>query len=238
VRATVAHTLTLRAAVSVEFVSPASVPYPPVLGTGTFDLQRASGQETVQDSVGTETLVFLRGRIFDRRPPAEAAGLPHGRPWIRVDFNEQLKGPFMSQFLLRLEQRDPGFLLAEVAWGARTAAPLGPRTIGGVQTTGYLVDVRVAEAAAAASGPRARGFVRTAGFVQQTLGGRGATQVIRLWVDQSHRVVSVRTSTIGTGGGTTLMTLTSFGTPVRLSPPAGSETVDLAAVVGLDLDHD
>ena len=237
-RAAVAHTLTLRAAVSLELVSPPSVPYPPVAGTGAFDLKRASGQETIQDPLGTETLVFQPERIFDRRPPALATGLPHGRPWIRADYHEKLNGPFMAQFLVRLEQHDPGLLLSEVAWGARDAAPLGRSTIGGVQTNGYLVHVGVADAAAAASGPRAQGFVATAGYVQRLLGGIRATLVIRLWVDQSHRVVALRTSTIGSNGGTTLMTLKSFGIRVRLSPPADRETVDLAAVIGKDIDHD
>ena len=244
VRQAAAHTLTQRAAVAIELVSPPSVPYPPVQARGMFDLKGASGQETVRDSVGTETLVFLPTRIFDQRPPAELAGLPQGRPWIRVDRNEHLKAsPFLAGFLLRMEQHDPAFLLGELAWGARDAAPLGPSTIGGVPTDGYLVHVDAARAARAASGPGAQAFGRTADLVRQQLGGSlAAPQVIRVWVDRSSRVVSLRASTVASsvqsGGGTTLMTLSSFGKPVRVDPPAASHTVDLAALVGADNDHD
>ena len=239
------HTLTLHAAISLEFVSPPSVPYPPVTATGAFDLPTMSGRELLHDSVGTETLVFLPTRIFDRRPPSERAGLPEDRPWIKVDLNEHhLKtSPFAAELLLSLEQHDPGFLLAEVAWRARDAAPLGPSTVNGIRVDGYLVHVDPARAAAAASGPGARAFVRLAALARQELGGRlAAPQVIRLWVDRSDRVVSLRTSTLTfaaqSGGGTTLMTLTSFGTPVRLSPPALSQTVDLATLGGTEDDGD
>ena len=244
VRQAAAHTLMLHAAVSIKFVSRPTVPYPPVTATGAFDLQGASGQELVHDSVGTETLVFLPTRIFDRRPPAKRAGLPRGRPWIKVDLNERLKtSPFAAELLLSLEQHDPGFLLAEVAWGARDAAPLGPSTVNGIRADGYLVHVDAARAAAAASGPGARAFVRLAALVRQELGGGlAAPKVIRLWVDRSDRVVSLRTSTLAvavqSGGGTTLMTLTSFGTPVRVSPPALSQTVDLATIGGTENDGD
>jgi hypothetical protein len=241
VRAAAAHTLTLRVAISLRSVTPPSVPYPPITATGSFDLGAASGQETVQDSVGTETVVYMPARIFDRRPPAEATGLPQGRPWIRADFAEKMKkkSPFLAQYLLRLEQRDPGFLLAEVAWGAQSAAPVGTSTIEGVHTTGYLVEVDVARAAMAASGPRAKGFARTAAFAEQTLGDKAATQTIYVWVDAEGRVVSLRTEPVGGSGATTLVDLTSFGVRVKLSPPGANEVVDLAALVGApDHDHD
>jgi hypothetical protein len=240
VRTAAAHTLTLRVAMSLRTETPPSVPYPPITATGAFDLAAASGHATVQDSVGTETIVYTPARIFDERPPAEATGLPQGRPWIRADFAEKMnkKSPYLAQYLLRLEQRDPGFPLAEVAWGAQTAAPLGTSAIDGVQATGYLVTVNAARAAAAASGPRAQGFIRTAAFAEQILGGTTVTQTIYVWVDAQGRVVSLRTDPVAGSGATTVINLTSFGVRVKLSPPGASEIVDLAAVVGVDLDHD
>jgi hypothetical protein len=238
-RAAAAHTLTQRAAMSLKFVSAPSAPYPPVTATGTFDFAHATGQATAQDSVGTESLVYFPARIFDERPAAEATNLPQGRPWIRADYAEHVKNsPYLAQYLLRLSQREPGFLLAEVAWGAEDAAPLGSSTVNGVQATGYLVHVDIARAAAAVSGPRKEGFVRTAAFAEQFLGSKTATETVYIWVDGSNRVVSLRTVPIGGSGATTLITLGSFGTAVHPRPPSASESVDLAAVVGADLDHD
>lgn len=244
VRQAAAHTLTQRAAVAVELASPPSVPYPPVTAKGTFDLETGSGQALATDPVGTESLVFTPTQIFDRRPPAELAGLPQGRPWIKTDLSERLtKSSFLAGFVQRLQQHDPNFLLGEIAWGALDAAPLGSSTVNGVKADGYLVHVDPARAAAAASGPGARSFVRMAALARQELGaGLGAPPAIRVWVDPSGRVVSARAETIssaaGSGGGTLLMTLSSFGKPVRLSPPGAAQTVDLAALVGADNDHD
>ena len=54
--------------------------------------------------------------------------------------------PYLAQYMLRLELRDPVFLLAEVAWGALDAAPLGTSTVNGVPANGYLVHVDAARA--------------------------------------------------------------------------------------------
>jgi len=229
------HTLTLHAAISLEFVSPPSVPYPPVTATGAFDLPTMSGRELLHDSVGTETLVFLPTEILDRRPVAESSGLPRGRPWIRAAFSQHLDpSHFLEQSLQRLEQDDPAFLLAEIAWGARDAAPLGPRTVDGVRANGYLVHVDAARATSAAAGPSAHGFRNAAAMIEQELGaGMGVPPLVYVWVDGSNRVVALRALTVGNTGGTTLVNLTSFGVTVRLSPPPRSQTVDLD-----DLDSD
>jgi hypothetical protein len=242
VRQAAAHTLKLRALVSLEFAAPASVGSTPIVASGYFDFQRASGTEFVHDPSGTETLVFQPATVFDRPPGQAAMALPQGRPWIRADFNEHVKGSSLAQFLLLAEGRDPGFLLAEVAWGARGAAPLPRRVVNGEATTGYEVDVDPALAVEAASGARARGFSRTAAFVEQALGTGAAQppgQAMRIWVDRSHRIVSIRTSPAGSGVGTTLMTMTAFGVQVRPNPPVQSQTVDLAALTPAgDFDHD
>jgi hypothetical protein len=242
VRQAAAHTLELRAAVSLEFAARASVASTPILASGSFDFRRGSGRESVNDPSGTETLVFLPAAVFDRPAGQAAVALPQGRPWIRADFNERVRGSSLAQFLLLVEGRDPGFLLAEAAWGARSAAPLGRRVIDRVATTGYEARVDPALAARAASGQRAPGFRRTAAFVEQALGsggGRSPGQVIRIWLDRSHRVVSIRTSPAGSGVGTTLMTMTGFGVPVQPNPPAQNETVDLAALTPAgDFDRD
>ena len=197
--------------------------------------------EFVRDPSGKETLVFLPKRVFDRPPPQEAVALPQGRPWIRADFNERVRGSLLAQYLLRCEGRDPGFLLAEIAWGARTAAPLGRRVINRTQAAGYLVRVSPPRAAAAAAGPRAQGFARTVRFAEQAAGAsaQAADQIIRVWVDRSGRVVAIRASPPGSGVGTTVMTITSFGVPVHPIPPARNQIVDLATLTPAgDLDHD
>lgn len=234
VRQAAAHTLELRAAVSLRFVSPPSVPYPPVAVSGTFDFPQASGQELVHDSVGTGRIVLLPTRIFVERPPSVRGGLPRGRPWITAGFSERFKSSrFLAQFLQRLEQDDPAVLLAVIAWGSRDAAPLGRSSVDGVQADGYLVRVDASRAMATASAMDARDYFATDAFLKQALGAAlGVPPVVRVWIDSSNRVVSVRAATVGSAGGTTFIALTSFGTAVKVSPPARKRTVELGSLLG------
>ena len=242
VRRAAAHTLTQKVVVSVDYPNPGSLASPVISGSGSFDLAQATGEASFSSPSGAESLVFQPDTLFDQPVPSQAMVLPQGRPWIRAQLNEKLHGSLFAQFLLRCEARDLGFLLSQVAWGARTAAPLGPRVVGHAPANGYLVKVDLERAAAAATGPRAVGFVRTARLLERIGGGSGrvSDQTIWVWIDRSGRIVALRASVPASGIGTTLMTITSFGTlAVQPVPPTRDQIVDLAALTALgDHDHD
>lgn len=240
VRRAVAHTLTQKAVVSVEVVNRTSVTWPVIKGSGSFDLREATGQVVVQNPNGYESLVFQPAAVFDK--PAGGGSLPQGRPWVRADFKEPLSDVFVRQFLLGCESVDAGFFLAEVAWGAKAAAPLGPRLVNHRPTTGYLVRVDLAHAVAAATGPKAKSFVRTATLLERIARrhGRGTEQTVRVWVDRSGRVVAIRAFLPATGIGDSLITVTSFGRlAVDPVPPSRDQFVDLASLTAAgDNDND
>jgi hypothetical protein len=235
VRRAAAHTLTQKVVASLEYTNPMpSVGSATVGASGSFDLGQATGEEAVHDPTGEETIVFLPTKLFVLPARSEVVGLPRGKSWVRVDVNERLPGrsaAALAEFILRIESRDLGFLLGEVASGATTAAPLGRRVIGGTSATGYLVHVDLARAAAAAAaGPRAKWFLRTAKLAERATGGRAA-QKVWVWVDGSNRIVALRASTPGSGIKTALMTITSFGRlPVHPVPPDATKVVDLATL--------
>ena len=233
VRRAAAHTLTQKVVVSVDYPNPGSLASPVISGSGSFDLAQATGEASFSSPSGAESLVFQPDTLFDQPVPSQAMVLPQGRPWIRAQLNEKLRGSLVAQFLLRCEARDLGFLLSQVAWGARTAAPLGPRVVGHAPANGYLVKVDLERAAAAATGPRATGFVRTARLL-------APDQTIWVWVDRSGRIVALRASVPGSGIDSTLMTVTSFGTlAVHPVAPPRDQIVDLAALTAAgDHDHD
>jgi hypothetical protein len=209
---------------SVELANPSTPSWPLVKGSGSFDLARATGQVVVRNPRGLESVVYLPTGVFDRPAPGGATSLPQGRPWVRADYNERLRGSIATQFLLALESANMGLFLAETAWGAKTAAPLGPRVVNHTPATGYLVRVDPAQAAAAATGPRAQGLVRIASLMK-------GDRTIRVWVDRSGRVVAVRTSVPVSGTGDSVMTVKSFGAlAVHPAPPDRRQVVDLAAL--------
>lgn len=229
VRNAAAHTLTQKVVASIEVANRSSVTFPVIKGPGSFNLGRATGQVSVENPLGFETFVYQPGGVFDRPAPGGATSLPQGRPWIRIDFKEPLKAQLVRQFLLAVEAVDPGFFLDEVAWGATTAAPLGPRVVNHEPALGYLVRVDPARAAAVATGPRAHRFVRTATLLERI--GRASDQTVRVWVDRSGRIVAIRGHLPAAGIGDTLMTINSFGAlSVQPAPPARNEFIDLLAL--------
>lgn len=148
-----------------------------------------------------------------------------------------------AQFVLQIQGKNPIFLLAQVAWGAESAAPLGKLTIDGGPASGFLVKVDLAAAASSASGSAAAAFASTLGYEEQALGASpqspAAPQEIRAWVDASGRVVQVQASPPGSGVGTTTMTVTAFGADVHAAEPPSRSTIDLATLApGGDYDRD
>jgi hypothetical protein len=214
-------------------VAPSSPTSPVVTGSGSFDLRRAAGKVVVQNPHGFESVIFEPAGVFDRPAPDGPGSLPKGRPWIRADYDDGLTLDGAPPFLLACESADIGFFLAEAAWGARTAVPLGRPVVNHAPATGYLVHVDLERAVAAATGPRAQGFVRIAKLLKRIgwRGGRGSHQTMRLWVDRSGRVVAVRASLPLSGISDTVMTITRFGgLAVDPASPARNQVVDLAAL--------
>jgi hypothetical protein len=51
-----------------------------------------------------------------------------------------------------------------------------------------------------------------------------------VWVDNAGRVVELRAPLVGTGDGTALVQMLSFGSPVLVSAPAARQVVDISAL--------
>lgn len=241
VSAAAARTLGLSASMSLDF---AGLSFTDIRGEGSFDFASGTGLAHIRQPVGTETVVFRPSAIYDHPPPQNAVGLPRGRTWIMAEPAEHIaNATSFAQFVLQIQGKNPIFLLAQVAWGAVTAAPLGKRMIDGVSASGFLVEVDLASAASAASGPVASAFASTLGYEEQALGASAQSpaplQRMRAWVDSSGRIVQIQASPPGSGVGTTTMTVTSFGADVDAAKPPMSRTVDLASLApGGDYDRD
>jgi hypothetical protein len=242
VRAAAVRTFGLSANVSLEFAG--GLAPKTILGSGSFSFASASGHAEIHQPAGTETVVFQPSIVFDHPPPQDLVGLPHGRTWIAAEPAEHIPNPTsFDQFVLQIEGKNPDFLLAEVAWGAVSAAPLGSRMVAGASTNGYLVTIDLPTAASAASGPGAAAFSSTLADEERSLGtGSRSTQAegtISVWIDLAGRIVRLQASPPGSGIGTTIMTMTAFGARVDSTGPSNAETVDLASLApGGDHDRD
>jgi hypothetical protein len=208
---------------------------PRVQGSGAFDLAAGLGYAEMRQASGLETVLFVPDQVYVRQPPSSASALPAGKVWISasVTQSETIATNF-PQFVLEVEDLNPALLLGEMAWGATSAAPLGPLTVSGTAAQGYLVRVDLNRASAQTSGPAAAALSKALQYEQTAMGeGPGAQSPaveVRVWIDGHGRVVQLQASPPGSGVGTTNFVLTKFGTQVTVTPPATTQVVDIASL--------
>jgi hypothetical protein len=240
VKSAAARTQVLTASVSLDLEAAKvfGAATAPVTGVGVFDFRSGRGRAVLKQATGPETVIFEPASVFVRQPSttanAGASGLPKGKTWISAGLTES---PALTtnfpQFVVQAEGTNPVFLLAQVTWGAVSAAPLGRAAVNGAPADGYLLSVDLARAAAGATGPAGPAFARAIGYELTALGsGASATatqlEPVRVWVDADGRVVQLRASPPGSGVGVTTVVLSSFGASLHVSPPPSSQIADIA----------
>ena len=241
VKGAAASTLSLSAAVTFDF---AGLSTEPIVGQGTFDFAAATGRARILQPSGTETVVYQPTVVFDRPPPQEAVALPRGKTWFFAEPSEHVdSASSFTQFVLDAESKNPAFVLAELAWGTASAAPLGSRVVDARPATGYLAMVDLTAAAEGASGPAATAFSATIRDEEQALGTapQAATPElpVRLWIDSEGRVVRFQAAQPESGTATYTVTVRSFGVAVDPSVPSKSDAFDLSSLApGGDNDND
>jgi hypothetical protein len=234
-----AATRTLGTRVSASIVLEATQVFgagqPDVTGTGTFDLAAAEAQVEVRQPSGIETVLFFPSMVFVRQPASSVgASLPPGKVWISTDLvHPETVSTNFPQFVLQVEDMNPALLLGEMAWGATSAAPLGPQTVAGLQTRGYLVTVDLAAAAARTSG-RAAAALSTALRDEESASGTVApTDQVRVWIGPAGQVVQTQASPAGSGVGTTVFKLSPYRPRIALTAPSLAQVVDIASLTPL-----
>jgi hypothetical protein len=213
----------------------------PVFAHGSFDFRSARGTEIIdlpelpRQEPGTENAIFLPAQLYLQPKGTTGSVLPRGKQWLSVTpaASESVQRNF-PQFLGQAEGVNPLLLLDEVAWGATTAVPMGRRVISGVPLHEYAVSVDLAQALSRTTGPGAD----TLGLaIQEQLTALGSGRSsgepkvpVSAWVDDAGQLVQVQAALPGTGEGTALMTVRSFGTAVPAQPPAASAVLDIRSL--------
>jgi hypothetical protein len=211
---------------------------PDQTGRGTFDLVDGTGQVEVHQLSGIETVLFFPSMVFVRQPANSGNSLPPGKVWISTDLVQpETVSTNFAEFLLQVEDLNPALALAEMAWGAISAAPLGHRSIGGSSAQGYLVTVDLATAAAHTSGPAASALSKALQDERSASGAGPGTQApaaqVRVWIGTAGQVVQIQASPAGSGTGTTLFKLSPYGPRLSLIKPNLAQVVDVASLTPL-----
>jgi hypothetical protein len=206
-----------------------------VQGTGTFDLTGGQGQAQVHQPTGIETVLFFPTDVYVRQPAGAANVLPRGKVWITAGLTQsETVDVNFPQFVLQVEDLNPGLFLGELAWGATSAAPLGPGTGAGPGDHGYLVGVDLRRAAARTAGVAGAALAKAFGYEQTALGGGPGAATppveVRVWIDQGGHIVKIEGSPPGSGIGTTVFTVSPVGSPVVVARPVLPQVVDIASL--------
>jgi hypothetical protein len=177
---------------------------------------------------GTAYLVFLPARLWSK--PLVTSALPEGDLWISARFADP-ESTGSTPVALALESLNPQLLLHEIATGAVAARSSGHFVVNHVPFTRYVVSVDLARALQASG---TTGAFRAA--LQQQLsalnarpGTRALVQIVA-GVDGTGRLAQLQASLPGSKLGTVQFGLWRFGSPIPLSLPLRSETVDIASV--------
>jgi hypothetical protein len=241
VRSASARTLGTRvsASIDLEATQVFGAGQPDVTGTGTFDLAREEAQVEVRQPSGVETVLFFPTMVFVRQPASSVgAALPPGKVWISTDLVQpETVSTNFPQFVLQVEDVNPALALAEMAWGATAAAPLGSQTVTGLPTHGYLVTVDLNAAASRTSGPAATALSKALQDEESASGSGPGTAAppaqIRVWIGSAGQVVQIQSSPPGSGVGTTLFKLSPYRPQIALTVPNLAQVVDIASLTPL-----
>jgi hypothetical protein len=229
-----AATYALNRPVSLE-ISYGGLTPQPEQGSATINGPAGSGLTVMRPPNGEQDVLY-RPTVAYLRPPTGTRfpGLPVGKTWIAAGLTEP---PAQSdpQWVLEVEDLNPAFFLAQVKWGAVSAAPIGARTIGHIPTTGYLVNVDIKRAAMHATGILAAPFFQAIGYEVQALrsGSRAKTTrniSVQIWLRQDGHLVQFTVAPPGDSQGSETMTVSSIGVPVPISTPPRDQIVDIAAI--------
>jgi hypothetical protein len=231
VRAAARDTLSqgVELSVTLHGASLSGTPVGTALGAAAFALPRGEGVEALDlpaaaGRAARAHLVFLPDGV-DAAPAVDTL-LPRGASWI----DAPLAGPGVVPargLAALLEGLNPQLLLDEVALGATSASSLGQQVIAHVPYSRFRVVVDLSAALAALRGPAAGAI---AAALRDELAARASRVELTIWVDGPGRLARLEAAVPGSRLGTVEMVLSNFGATVSVSPPPGSELVDIAAL--------
>jgi hypothetical protein len=194
------------------------------------DLLRASGLPAAANERWT---VVTQGLIVYMHAPTLSQQLPGAKAWLKLDVEKlaQSRNVNLGQFR-QLTQNDPTQMLQYLKAASGRIDKVGTEDVRGVQTTHYRANVdldRVADQAP----PDLRKTYRAS--IQSLKQGLGTDKIpVDVWVDGKSLVRRLSEHLPIAGGGDVdfAVDFYDFGTPVTVSAPPASETLDLGQVLG------
>lgn len=174
----------------------------------------------IYTTTGGDAILYLRS-------PAFATQLPAGKTWAKINLTKAEKAQGFNPNTLQPGSQNPSDTL-QMLKDATSVQKIGTQQIDGVQTTHYHATVDLAKLAS--SDPQAARGLRQ--FESQT-STKTLPVDVRIDGDNHVRRMHLQITARGSGAGSLHMSVTinlsSFGSPVSITPPPASKTANLTA---------
>ena len=194
------------------------------------DLLRGSG---LPASANERWTILTQGLVVYMHAPSLAQQLPGAKEWLKLDIAALAKSRNVDLGQFRqLTQNDPTQMLAYLRATSGKIDKVGTEDVRGVQTTHYRAKVNLDRVADQAPAKLRKTFRASIQSLERGLGTH--TVPVDVWVDGDNLVRRLQEHLPVTGGGKIdfAVDFYDFGTPVSVTPPPESETLDLGKVLG------
>jgi predicted small lipoprotein YifL len=212
------------------------------IGTVDFGAKAASMTFNVGDllsgsgvpvAANEQWTVVTQGLVVYMHAPTLSRQLPGGKPWLKLDIRQLAKSrnANLGQFR-ELTQNDPTQMLAYLKATSGKIQKVGTEDIRGVATTHYRAKVDLAKVAQQAPANVRKAFRTSIIALEDSLGTDKLP--VDVWIDKDNLVrrFAEHLAVAGAGAIDFSVDFYDFGTPVTITTPPASETLDLGQVLG------
>ena len=213
-------------------------------GSGTVDFQNQAASMTfdvgdllrgsgLPASAGERWTIVTEGLVLYMHAPSLAQQVPGGKQWLKLDVEAVAKSQKVDLGQFRqLTQNDPTQMLTYLRATSGKIEKVGTESVRGVETTHYRAQVDLDKVADQAPAKLRKTFRTSIQSLERGLGTH--TLPVDVWVDGDNLVrrLQEHLSVAGSGKVDFSVDFYDFGTPVSITPPPASETLDLGKVLG------
>jgi hypothetical protein len=196
-----------------------------VTAEGAFDYRSRTGRMSIEvPGLGAVEAIADGAVLYMKFPAAVAQQLPGGKSWVKLDLEAaaRLSGFDLSE-LSQVQQGDPTQALQYLRGASDDVKKVGEEDVRGARTTHYKGTFDLKKAASSLSGASRTAFNKAIAKLGTS------TLPADIWIDDAGRA---RKLSFTQDAADVTLELYDFGVEVDAAPPAASDVVDLAELLG------
>jgi hypothetical protein len=196
-----------------------------VTAEGAFDYGTRRGRMSMDiPGLGAVDAIADGSVLYMKFPGALAQQLPGGKSWVELDVEAAARqSGFDLSELSQVQQGDPTQALHYLRGASDDVRKVGEQDLRGAHTTHYTATLDLKKAASSLSGSQRTAYDKAIAKLGT------ATLPADIWIDDAGRA---RKLSFTQDAADVTLELYDFGVDVDATPPAPSDVVDLAELLG------